>query len=792
MARVQSALFGAAAPPTIERYALLDKLGERGYGAVYSAWDPRLDRKVALKVLHGRGGEALEREARALAKLAHPNVVIVHDVGTTDDALFLSMEFVDGTALSTLDARVLGWRRIVATYRQAAAGLSAAHAVGIVHRDFKPANAVLGVDGRVRVLDFGLATDAALHDDAGHRFTATRGAGTPRYMAPEQYRGGPIDARTDQFSFCAALWESLYGAPAYSAETLDGLATAKLHPPGLPSRATIPLRLHRILCRGLAARPEDRFVSMRALDKALARLLRRRRQVLGGATIGTVVLAAGLSLAPTPCTDADLPPRRWTENTRTALLDAFTRTGLPHAPTSGRTATQQLDAWSSAWSSARRDACERHARGVQSAEALDLRSACLDELERRFDALLDVLTDADETVVDQAIDAAGALPDPSRCADVDRLRNDHPVPPAMHAKVADAADRLVHAYAELDAGHYAAAKTLAAPIEAACTIDDLTHPPTCVEATVLLGNAASYSGAHAESIAKLRAGAVAAQQAQLSESFARAAAGLTWELGEIDGDFDAALTWAALGLASLDAPRSPVTLSLLNNEGAVLSSAGRWDEAVATHERRLERLPSASPLRMQSLANLADIDNRRGRIEQAEARYAEALALGRSAFGATHPRVLLTEQNRAAMRLSSGRVAEAVRELDELLAGQAARLGEQHPDLASTLVNRANAKTAANDAHGALDDADRATRLLHAAYGTDSLQEVEAQLARSSALVALGRAAEAVTLCRRLRARAVAALGDEHANVAFGSQRRPGTPVRRRRSRRRSRACLGS
>ncbi|MEM6292514.1 MAG: serine/threonine-protein kinase [Myxococcota bacterium] len=769
MARIQSALFGAAPQPTLERYALLEKLGAGGYGAVYSAWDPRLDRKVALKVLHGGGGKALEREARALAKLAHPNVVTVHDVGTTDDALFLAMEFIDGTALSALDVKVLGWRRVVATYRQAAAGLWAAHEVGIVHRDFKPANAVLGTDGRVRVLDFGLATDAAPQDERSGDEAGTRTAGTPRYMAPEQHRCAPVDARTDQFSFCAALWESLHGTPAFSAGTLEGLAAAKQTPPHRPAGAPIPLALHRTLCRGLAARPEERFASMRALDHALARLLRRRVQLFGGAAIGTVALVAGLTLAPDakPCAGSDRPPARWTDDTRDTLQGAFEGTGLPHAATVARTTTRQLRAWTQAWGAARHEACERHAEGLQSAEALDLRSACLDQLERRFDALVDVLADADEAAVDKAIDAAAALPDPAECADVDRLRERHRVPDGEQAAVDDATDDLLRARAEIEAGHVLAAQSLAAPIDADCAARTLTHPPTCVEAAVLLGDTASYTGAHGEALTKLRAGAVAAQRAKLPEPFARAAASLTWELGEIEGDFDAALTWAALGRAALDAPGSPVALSLLNNEGAVLSTAGRWDEAIATHERRLDHLAPDSPLRMHSLANLANIDNRRGQVERAESRYAEALALGRAAFGATHPRVLMTQQNRAGLRVADGRIKEAILDLDEVLAAQSARLGDTHPQLAAALVNRSNAKLAIDDAAGALADAKRAATLVDAAYGPHSMQGLEAQIARVNALVALGRTPEAVELGRTEHAQIVETVGASHAGAAF-------------------------
>src|SRR5262245_37690244 len=201
-------------------------------GVVYAAYDPELDRRVALKLLHAGGSvearKRLLREAQAMARLAHPNVIAVHDVGTWGDEVFVAMEFVEGP---TLAERVRdeepGWREVLDLYLQAGEGLAAAHVAGIVHRDFKPQNALVGRDGRVRVLDFGLARgtgalpprEAEEGPDSGAApgllvTPLTRSGsrmGTPAYMSPEQFEGLPADELSDQFSFCVALYEALYG-----------------------------------------------------------------------------------------------------------------------------------------------------------------------------------------------------------------------------------------------------------------------------------------------------------------------------------------------------------------------------------------------------------------------------------------------------------------------------------------------------------------------------------------------------------------------------------------------------
>jgi len=271
------------------RYVVTGCVGAGGMGVVYSAWDPDLDRRVALKVLRPElsiesGSRArLLREARAMAQLSHPNVVPIYDVGVVEDHVFIAMELVEGVTLRNKLDRTTPWRTVVNTYLQAARGLAAAHAAGLVHRDFKPDNVLFGNDGRIRVVDFGLVSlepiemsppisSEVMRSGLGPHVETTVGSvlGTPAYMAPEAMRGELTDARADQFSFCVALFQGLYGVYPHSgatlAERVDQITIGAI---ARPVGSAVPERVYRVLVRGLSARPGDRYRSMEALANAL-------------------------------------------------------------------------------------------------------------------------------------------------------------------------------------------------------------------------------------------------------------------------------------------------------------------------------------------------------------------------------------------------------------------------------------------------------------------------------------------------------------------------------------------
>jgi Tol biopolymer transport system component len=310
---------GLAPGVRVDRYVVEDVLGSGGMGIVYRARDPKLGRQVALKLVRpetAAGGSSsnahqrLLREAQAMAKLAHPNTIAVYDVGSLGDQVFFAMELVDGGNLAQwLRERPRGWREVVGVFMQAGRGLEAAHAAGLVHRDFKPENVLVGRDGRARVVDLGLARPAAAseeetvsaHESPDSTLTATGAVvGTPRYMAPEQRRGLAVDARADQFSFCVALYQALYGEHPFAGATPRDLVDRILAgtPNAPPRAARAPRWLAGVVLRGLAPAPEARHASMAQLLAALEKGTRARRTWLTVAAAFVVVggaLAVGLA-----------------------------------------------------------------------------------------------------------------------------------------------------------------------------------------------------------------------------------------------------------------------------------------------------------------------------------------------------------------------------------------------------------------------------------------------------------------------------------------------------------------
>jgi tetratricopeptide (TPR) repeat protein len=475
---------------TIDRFVVLGLVGRGGMGEVYAAYDPELDRKVAIKLLRARGdtGEGrtrLLREAQAIAKLQHPNVVVVYDVGTFGDSVFIAMEFVEGrTAGGWLHAETRTRREILQVYLAAGRGLVAAHAAGLVHRDFKPDNVMVTNDGQVRVMDFGLArqigddeppsraqgaaaaaagsgdADVSGYDPeatadlgpAGVRDVApTSGKylslkltqtgamlGTPAYMAPEQFAVQATDARTDQFSFCVALYEALYGKRPFEGDSFLALMTNVTTGAvtEAPAKAKVPGWMRRVVVRGLATDPDQRFSSMTALLTALetdptVRLRRIATAFLVLSSLGGAAVAAhrATSSKVTLCQggQARLAGIWEPDGARSARKDtihrAFAATGKSYAQQAFAGVTRMLDEYSAKWTRMYADACEAtNVRGEQSSEVLDLRMGCLQDRLAGVRALSDVFASADGKVVENAVTAAGSLPLVDRCADVTLLK----------------------------------------------------------------------------------------------------------------------------------------------------------------------------------------------------------------------------------------------------------------------------------------------------------------------------------------------------------------------------------
>ncbi len=299
---------GATLPQRISKYEVGERLGTGGNGVVLLARDVTLDRKVAIKVLRGAATEEasqrLLREAQSAAKLSHENVIVVHEVGTHDGSVFVAMEYVGGGTLRDW-ARAHGWREVLDAYRRAGRGLAAAHAAGLVHRDFKPDNVLVAEDGRVRVTDFGLVSVSGTRTESattsldgtalGTTLTRTGTVmGTPRYMAPEQHEGAAVDARADQFAFCVALYEGLYHRLPFEGETYETIANhacaGEIVPP--PADSPVPRSIRDAILRGMSPDPEARWPSMPALLDALTPPAPRSRRVWLAAVPAVLLVSA--------------------------------------------------------------------------------------------------------------------------------------------------------------------------------------------------------------------------------------------------------------------------------------------------------------------------------------------------------------------------------------------------------------------------------------------------------------------------------------------------------------------
>jgi serine/threonine protein kinase/Tfp pilus assembly protein PilF len=672
-----------AVPTRIGRYTVLKPLGAGGMGVVYAAYDMDLDRKVAIKLLHGDvaaagpdtiGHSRLLREAQAMAKISHPNVLQVFEAGTHEGQVFLALELVEGSTLEDwLTAEPRDWRSVLAMFLQAGRGLQAAHDVGLIHRDFKPENVLVDQSGRARVMDFGLARVAGtiepvLTDSAEHRssqllqrLTVTGSVmGTPLYMAPEQHLGGATDPRTDEFAFCVALFEALHGQRPFAGDDLKSLAfnvvRGVVREP--PRDRRIPAWLRRGVLRGLSASADDRFPTMAALLAALGRdpgAARRRGLLLAGAAALLVAGAWGFATVQAArdqrCRGAELLlVDTWGPAQAKALAAAFAATGRPYAAATAQRVQAQLDARAAAWAGLHTSACEAHARGEISAELLDLQGACLERRRSETAALAELLARADGEIVDKGVSAALSLPPIAACADRSALlaRVKPPEDPAVASEVLRLRGLLDQAKAAQDAGKFKDGLAIVGPVVEAA---DMTgHRPVIAEAQQRLGELHS------------RASDLTAAEPALWAALWAAEAGHHDEV--------AAATWTELVRVVVKLGRLPEVPRYAERAGAAVARLG--DDPVA--EARLEN----------EIGTLAYVEQKH---EDAAVHYRRALELRRAALGEAHPDVAATLANLGNAQHGLDRFDEALATYNESLALRETTLGPDHPDVAVTLNN---------------------------------------------------------------------------------------------------------
>ncbi len=712
--RVKAGLFARHDEVTVDRFVLVRRLGSGGMGEVLLAYDPELDRKVAIKLLHRELGQpnadaGLLREARAAARLQHPNVVMIFELGRAGDRLFVAMEYVEGRTLRAwLRERPRTRTEILLAFEQAGRGLAAAHDAGLVHRDFKPDNVLVGEDGRVRVADFGIASlvDGSSETPDGRAATSPV-AGTPRYMAPEQYGGADVDPRADQFAFCVSLWEALAGTSPFVAASAGELA-AKVADGELASPPrSMPRALVRALQRGLSVDPGRRFADMRGLLDAVARVRtapRRRATVVGVA--GAIVLggAAARQLAPahTDCAAPDLPPLVTTE---AAWVDRLAREGESTA--NARDALAALQSFEARWHDAVGQACDAtHVRGERSTAVLDARMACLTRLHQRARVLVDMLSTVDRAGAWRAIDAAVELPPPARCMGVEGAAvPDDPCTIELDARLdeattlrelgrpgeaLDAARTAVAAARECGPStRLAEARTLAASLAADNQVpgadDELRRAATgaiaedayaamAQAATRLAGLEGAERGRPAEARAWIEIADAAAQRSGddiLVTDVMVAKAGLELEFGAVD-DASALADSAWSRRRREFGDDHPRVARVLTLRAWVEQYRLRWDEASALHAEAAEILghwyPADHPAFAANHAATAVIAAARGRVDEAEAAHRRAIALLERARGPTHRDVGVPLTNLASLLAESGRPEEALTLADRVEA----------------------------------------------------------------------------------------------------------------------------
>ena len=599
-----------------DAYRIDAELGAGGMGRVYRAHDLRLERDVAIK-LHANAlapdDDSLRKEGVALARLTHPNVVHVYEVGTWAGHPWVAMEYVPGgTARSWLAEAPRTPREILALYLAAGRGLAAAHAAGLVHRDFKPDNVLVGTDGRICVADFGLARELGFAttgagpadqerapDRASGPITPSRTLtgpviGTPAYMAPEQRIEGRIDAAADQFAFAVALWEGLEGTRPFTGETdaeLAANASASRVTP--PTAGRIPRHVEAALRRAMAVAPTERWPSMDALLAELARDPARTRRRFALAAVAAVAAGGLVTFAltrggePEPCQgSAEVIASAWGGPGRSAAIAHLASLTSAYARESTPRLTADLDAYASRWAELHRGACQAHQHGEISSQLLDRRAACLAIRKAALATVRELAETSSAAAIPQLVVATSGLPELGTCEDDGALLT--PIRPPTVAQVPAVrviGELIARIDVERDGGRADPARRDADT--AVAQARGLGYPPLLARALLSRGriDLAQWRGDRGAAVfvEATRLALAAGDDAMAVEAYARAA----WAISTTDDPAK-----ATDGLDLIEAltvrisERSPFPRALLhNNLGGIALSRGDRSAARAAFER---------------------------------------------------------------------------------------------------------------------------------------------------------------------------------------------------------------
>ncbi len=741
----------------IGRYLVLERIGRGGMGVVYAAYDPQLDRKVALKVLVPRHREDAEeaaqqrlvREAKAMARVSHPNVVAVHDVGLHEGQVFVAMEFVDGVTLGRwLEAEPRPPRQVLEVFAQAGRGLAAAHAKGLTHRDFKPDNVMVGHDGseasvRAQVLDFGLVRESGVDepvdtDTEGLEFdpsslgpndqTLTRLGqlmGTPAFMAPEQFHAGEVDTRTDQFSFCVALWSALYGQDPFGGDDLASragrvLAGERGEP---PSSAGVSPKIRRALERGLQVERDERWPSMDALLEELLRDGSRwRRQAMIGAAllvglglpvvIQQVMHARAVQACQRTGVEID---ESWNDEVRERARKSALATEAANATEHYERVESEIDEEVERWRQARIDACmasevDERWDETRAAVALD----CLQERRESFDVFMESLFGANREVLYNAPTAFANRPPPERCVD-ERYLAQQPAPlldPERRAEYSALAPLFFRLHRDIETSALDDAleqlEILRPRVEA------LEHGPAKLRLLRLEVDLHQH-----------------ARRFEQATELMRQAFAMALELGALEHAGDLAMAMAARSLS----------------EGSLEDALWETQMAKALYRRIGE---PEDGLRMYPVLHLEGWIHQRGEdFDGAAERVEQALAIGEAHLGADNPQLARQLCLLASIEVHRNEMAEAERLALRCVELREHTQGSGHPDVATALQVLGDVRVQAGRRDDAIEPLERALAISENAHTSGGYAVATASGNLGMALNDAGRYAEAKTFVER-------------------------------------------
>ncbi len=784
------ALESFGVPAQIGRFHVLGVLGSGGMGVVLEAHDEALERRVALKVMRARvsGGNdrrhSLWREGRALAGLSHPNVVQVFEVGEHDGQVYIAMEQVVGPNLEEwLEQEPRSFAQIRDMLCAAGRGLQAAHSRGLLHRDFKPENVLVGEDGRPRVVDFGLVSRLPDSEELtntpvslGPVTMGGKQAGTVPFMAPEQLMGWPLDHRADQFAFCISLYEAVYGRHPFDAPGMMEIGlriiAGEMDPP--PPRPDVPRWLPRVIARGLSPKPEDRFPNMAALLDALDPPKRPRvtpRRVWSSLLVVLMVLGVSSSaMAPAPsdrCADArSLLGQAWGPQRRATTEQVVRHGDVADPDETWPRIRDRLDGYAADWRRADRQVCEA-ARGPSDEERWFSQTRCLDARLRDLKRLVDAIDESGDGVIAQAVAAIGNLGEIDECLDPESASAREGLGvlgPQQEATAAELRALIAEARIESDLRRADRALTILEPVMA--RVERLGYPPLVAEAKYALGNALIAQGRLPPAEQALADAFWLAQGTHQAEMAVEAGYRLIHLTGDLQLRFDDGMSWARHTQALIDREDigGAAKAWTLNNQGTVLLRHQRLDEA----EQALEAALAVEGIEPNDEAsfrlNLGSVKIMRGDRQQAAALYREAIRLREQHFGPSHSSLISSLVNLGTVELANGELDRAQSSLERALrlterpGGESALRSKVLIVLAAVLQEQGRAQLAREHLMRAHDQ-------LVAAGGSS-----HADLAMVLGVMAdidegEGRLVEAKENFRRAHALLEARVGSQHPNV---------------------------